>query len=117
MRQWQAFFELKGGSLTGSQYFLLASTDLPPFPNILPRATSSKVDKQSLLSKFVSLRGRSAATDEAIPTGKIASSQKTLLAMTLCENYISNEDSRRTMRVNFDMSDCKYTYILRVIFL
>jgi acyl carrier protein len=34
----------------------------------------------------VSLRGRSETTDEAIPAGKIASSQKTLLAMTPFKN-------------------------------
>lgn len=55
-----------------------------------------------MLFELVSLRERSEATDEAIPTGKIASSQKALLAMTPFENHISNKDSRRNTQVNLD---------------
>jgi len=67
-----------------------------------------------LLSKLVSLRERSEATDEAIQTGKIASSRKALLAMTPLENHILNEGSRWTMLVNLDTSDAEYSNLLKM---
>lgn len=67
-----------------------------------------------LLSKLVSLRGRSPSTllrinsaDEAICAVGIASSQKALFAMTLFKNHISNRLFRRDMQVNLDTHDLK----------